>query len=40
MWQRLEEVREDAMDWIAQVKEMNADDFAKKVTKFSTYIQS
>uniref|UniRef100_A0A0K0DE96 Eukaryotic translation initiation factor 3 subunit A n=1 Tax=Angiostrongylus cantonensis TaxID=6313 RepID=A0A0K0DE96_ANGCA len=29
IWERLQEVREDAMDWISQVKESNADDFAK-----------
>ncbi|PIO58870.1 hypothetical protein TELCIR_19683, partial [Teladorsagia circumcincta] len=30
IWERLENIREDAMDWMAQVKSSNAEDFARK----------
>ncbi|KAL6726627.1 hypothetical protein Aduo_008580 [Ancylostoma duodenale] len=40
MWQRLEEVREDALDWITQVKEMNADDFAKKTAEWTNKLNA
>ncbi|EPB67873.1 eukaryotic translation initiation factor 3 subunit A family protein [Ancylostoma ceylanicum] len=40
MWQRLEEVREDSMDWITQVKEMNADDFAKKTAEWTNKLNA
>ncbi|KAK6031362.1 hypothetical protein OSTOST_02485 [Ostertagia ostertagi] len=30
IWERLENIREDAMDWIEQVKSSNAEDFARK----------
>ncbi|VDP10048.1 unnamed protein product [Heligmosomoides polygyrus] len=31
IWERLEDVREEAMDWMEQVKTANAEDFARKV---------
>ncbi|KAJ1347245.1 Eukaryotic translation initiation factor 3 subunit A [Parelaphostrongylus tenuis] len=40
IWERLQEVREDAMDWISQVKESNADDFAKKVAEWNSKLNA
>ncbi|KAE9417032.1 hypothetical protein Angca_003156 [Angiostrongylus cantonensis] len=40
IWERLQEVREDAMDWISQVKESNADDFAKKVAEWNNKLNA
>ncbi|KAK6742169.1 hypothetical protein RB195_009811 [Necator americanus] len=40
MWERLEEIREDAMDWISLVKESNADDFAKKTAEWTNKLNA
>ncbi|KHJ75860.1 hypothetical protein OESDEN_24523, partial [Oesophagostomum dentatum] len=40
MWERLEQIREDAKEWITEVKEMNADDFAKKNADWRTKLEA
>ncbi|KAK6056978.1 hypothetical protein COOONC_05506 [Cooperia oncophora] len=39
-WERLEEIREDAMDWISQVKSSNAEDFAKKTADWTSKLNA
>uniref|UniRef100_A0A7I5E9A5 Eukaryotic translation initiation factor 3 subunit A n=5 Tax=Trichostrongylidae TaxID=6315 RepID=A0A7I5E9A5_HAECO len=40
IWERLEDIREDAMDWIDQVKSSNAEDFAKKTADWNSKLNA
>ncbi|VDK54999.1 unnamed protein product, partial [Cylicostephanus goldi] len=40
MWERLDEIRKEAKDWIGQVKEENAEDFAKKTADWKAKLNA